>query len=135
MSTPRRKPPKMHFENVSVVEATKLIYLDYILFLQVSFKMSNKDAHCIIFVSYLLSCSASLCIRAASGQRKYVCSISSPLTSPPSPAWSIRNTVCTSAWSAALWRSTPDHKVCVSGGEGICQFVYFFCYSLRIRPL
>lgn len=61
----------------------------------------------------LPSCSASSFIRAVSGPRKYVCSTSSPRTSPLSPAWCTRLTVCMWAWSAALWRSTPDHKVCV----------------------
>lgn len=57
---------------------------------------------------------ASSCIKAASGPRRFACSTSSPRTNPPSPAWSTRKAACTSAWSAAPWQSTPDHKVCVT---------------------
>lgn len=78
------------------------------------------------FWLHLPSCSASSFIRAVNGPRKYVCSTSSPRTSPLSPAWCTRKAVCMWAWSAALWPSTPDHKV-RDRREALYQLIVSFC--------
>lgn len=67
-----------------------------------------------MIIHIMLSFLASLCTRAASGLRRCVYSISSPQTSPLSPAWCTGSSAYTLGWSAAPWQSTPDQKVCVS---------------------
>lgn len=74
----------------------------------ITFKINYKTNRNNLLVSP--QSTASLCIRAASGPRRFDCSTSTPLTSPPSPAWSTGKAACTWAWSAAPWQSTPDHR-------------------------